>query len=203
MITIIDYKAGNLTSVKRALDHLGIESRITADPEKVRHAERILFPGVGHAGAAMRVLQERGLDEALWDAYAGGVPILGICVGAQVILSHSDEGDTQCLDLLPGDYQRFRLDDLRLRVPHMGWNTLEVVRPHFILKDVNPGDQFYFVHSYYPQPEYADDIYATTNYERDFPAAIGHANLFAIQFHAEKSGMIGLKLLENFVDWIP
>ncbi|MBS1248611.1 MAG: Imidazole glycerol phosphate synthase subunit HisH [Chloroflexi bacterium] len=203
MITIIDYKAGNLTSVRRALGHLGLAAQITPDPEVVRRAERIIFPGVGHAGAAMRVLQERGLDDALRAAFARGVPILGICIGAQIILSHSEEGDTPCLDLLPGTCPRFTLDDPRLTVPHMGWNAVDVRQPHAVLQDLQPGDEFYFVHSYYPQPEQADDVYATATYEREFPAAVGRDNLFAVQFHTEKSGRIGLTLLKNFASWTP
>ncbi len=203
MITIIDYNAGNLTSVKRALDHLGIESRITPDPEEVARAGRILFPGVGHAGTAMSVLRGRGLDEALLQAFERGIPMMGICVGAQIALKRSEESDTPCLGILPGVCPRFELDDHQLTIPHMGWNTVEVVRPHFILKDIQPGDQFYFVHSYYPQPDEASDVYATANYEHDFAAAIGRDNLFATQFHPEKSAQIGLKILENFTQWKP
>lgn len=203
MITIIDYKAGNLTSVRRALDHLGLAAQITPDPEVVRRAERVIFPGVGHASAAMRVLQERGLDDALREAFARGVPILGICVGAQIILSHSEEGDTPCLDLLPGTCPRFALDDPRLTIPHMGWNAVAAQQPHSVLQDLQPGDEFYFVHSYYPQPEQAGDVYATATYEREFPAAVGRDNLFAVQFHTEKSGRIGLNLLKNFASWTP
>ena len=203
MIIIIDYDAGNLTSVKRALDHLGIPNRITPDPDEVRQAERIIFPGVGHAGTAMKVLAQRGLDSALKDAFESGTPIMGICLGSQIVLSHSDEGDTACLGLLPGNCPRFALDDPRLTVPHMGWNAVDVTRSHYVLKDLQPGDEFYFVHSYYPQPADESQVYATANYESTFPAVIGRANLIATQFHPEKSGRIGLKLLKNFADWRP
>jgi glutamine amidotransferase len=203
MITIVDYKAGNLTSVKRALDHLGIESRITPDPELVRRAERIIFPGVGHAGAAMEVLKARGLDSALVEAVRAGTQTLGICVGCQIILSHSEEGDTPGLNLLPGVCTRFRLADESLKIPHMGWNAVTVTRPHPILAHLRPGDEFYFVHSYYPQPENPADVYATCDYGGPFPAAVGRDNLFAVQFHAEKSGPLGLQLLKNFSEWKP
>ncbi|MBT3388850.1 MAG: imidazole glycerol phosphate synthase subunit HisH [Chloroflexi bacterium] len=203
MITIINYNAGNLTSVKRALDHLGIENRITPDPDVVARAGKIIFPGVGHAGTAMAVLRERGLDEALLQAFERGTPMMGICVGAQIALIRSEEADTICLGILPGVCPRFELDDPRLTVPHMGWNTVEVVRPHFILKDVKPGDQFYFVHSYYPRPDEESDVYATANYEHDFAAAIGRDNLFATQFHPEKSAQIGMQILKNFAEWRP
>jgi glutamine amidotransferase len=201
MITIIDYNAGNLTSVRRALTHLGLTCRISADPEDVRSAQRVIFPGVGHAAAAMQVLRARRLDEALRSAYAAGTPILGICLGSQIVLSHSEEGDTSCLDLLAGDCRRFTLADPALKIPHMGWNAVQLIRPHFILKNLRPGDEFYFVHSYYPQPADVRHVFATAEYESHFPAAIGDRNLFAVQFHPEKSGEAGLALLRNFADW--
>jgi glutamine amidotransferase len=201
MILIIDYKAGNLTSVKRALDYLEIPSRFVKTGDELQDAERIIFPGVGHAGTAMAVLKERGFDVALREAFARGTPIMGICVGAQVSLSHSDEGDTACLGLIEGNCPRFELVDKSLKIPHMGWNAVTVTQPHPILKDLNPGDEFYFVHSYYPQPSDPADVYATCEYEITFPAAIGRKNLFATQFHPEKSGRIGLMMLENFAQW--
>jgi imidazole glycerol-phosphate synthase subunit HisH len=143
MITIVDYKAGNLTSVKRALDHLGIPNQISADPEAIRRAGRIIFPGVGHAGAAMLVLRQRGLDSALVEAVRAGTPTLGICIGCQIILSRSEEGDTPGLDLLPGVCVRFRFQDAALKVPHMGWNAVTVTRPHPLLAHLEPGDEFY------------------------------------------------------------
>ena len=201
MITIVDYKAGNLTSVKRALDHLGLENQISADPQVVRQAGRIIFPGVGHAGAAMRVLKERGLDSALKEAVQRGTPVLGICIGCQIVLSHSEEADTTCLDLIPGACVRFKLSDPSLKIPHMGWNAVTVTQPHPVLGHLRPGDEFYFVHSYYPQPVNPAYIYATSDYGGSFPVAIGRDNLFAVQFHTEKSGPVGLKVLENFANW--
>ncbi len=201
MITIVDYKAGNLTSVKRALEALGVESRITPDPELVRRAERVVFPGVGHAGAAMSVLRSRGLDSALLEAVRRGTPVLGICVGCQIILTHSEEGDTPGLDLIAGECVRFRWTEAGLKVPHMGWNAVSAARPHPLLSHLRPGDEFYFVHSYYPQPADPGAVYATCDYGGSFPAAIGRANLFAVQFHAEKSGPLGLQLLRNFASW--
>ena len=203
MITIVDYKAGNLTSVKRALDHLQIESCISADPEIIRRSERIIFPGVGHAGAAMDVLKSRGLDLALKEAFSQGTPILGICIGCQIILSYSEEGDTTGLNLIPGTCVQFDLVNKMLKIPHMGWNTVSVVQPHAVLSHLKPGDSFYFVHSYYPKPNNVANIYATSEYEITFPVAIGLDNLFAVQFHAEKSGPMGLDLLENFSKWKP
>lgn len=203
MIAIVDYKAGNLTSVKRALDHLGLKSCITPDPQMVAQAERIIFPGVGHAGTAMAVLKERGLDEALRTAFRAGTPILGTCVGAQIILSHSEEGDTPCLGLLAGDCARFRPDDPALKVPHMGWNEVSR-RPgkdHPVLRGVPDGAEFYFVHSYYLRPADADAVVATAEHGVRFPAIIGQRNLVATQFHSEKSGLVGLEILKNFAVW--
>jgi glutamine amidotransferase len=201
MVLIVDYQAGNLTSVQRALDDLGISSRIVSTGDELRSAERIIFPGVGHATAAMDSLKERGLDVALQHAFEQGTPILGICLGAQIVLSHSEEGDTPCLDLIPGDCLRFQFEDKSLKIPHMGWNEVRVTRPHHILKDVKKGDEFYFVHSYYPRPGDTSHIFAACEYGVVFPAAIGFKNLFATQFHPEKSGRIGLTLLRNFAQW--
>ncbi len=201
MITIVDYKAGNLTSVKRALDHLGIQNQISADPQVVRAAGRVIFPGVGAAGAAMSVLKERGLDFALKEVVGRGNPVLGICIGCQIIMTHSEESDTACLDLIPGNCVRFQLSDPALKIPHMGWNAVEVTQPHPVLGHLRPGDEFYFVHSYYPLPNDPAQIYATSDYGGSFPVAIGRGNLFAVQFHTEKSGPVGLQVLENFANW--
>jgi len=201
MITIIDYNAGNLTSVKRALDYLGIQSEITQESERIRNAERVIFPGVGHAQAAMTMLKERKLDLALIDAFSRGTPVLGICLGSQIILSASEEGDTQCLGLISGSCPRFRLKNPDLKIPHMGWNAVVVKKKHAVLKDVRAGDEFYFVHSYYTLPKSRDTVFATAEYEIEFPVALGHRNLFAVQFHPEKSGAAGLQILKNFSEW--
>lgn len=201
MILIVDYKAGNLTSVKRALDHLEIPCKITADDRELRQAERIIFPGVGHAATAMAALKERCLDAALRAAFEIGTPIMGICLGSQIVLARSEEGDTACLGLVDGVCQRFRLENPALKIPHMGWNAIQVVREHPILEGLAAGDEFYFVHSYYPQPAAAEHVLATCEYEVIFPAAIGHKNLFATQFHPEKSGRLGLRMLRNFSKW--
>jgi glutamine amidotransferase len=201
MILIVDYRAGNLASVKRALDYLDIPCRFVSTGDELRSAERIVFPGVGHAATAMAVLKERELDIGLREAFAAGTPILGICLGAQIVLSRSDESDTPCLGLIEGNCPRFELTDRSLKIPHMGWNEVVVTQPHFILKDLEEGDEFYFVHSYYPLPSDASQVYATCEYEVPFPAAIGYKNLFATQFHPEKSGRRGLNLLRNFACW--
>ncbi|MEI6288847.1 MAG: imidazole glycerol phosphate synthase subunit HisH [Chloroflexota bacterium] len=201
MITIIDYNAGNLTSVKRGLEHLSIENKISSDPDVVRNAEKIIFPGVGHAGSAMKVLKDKGLDKAIIEAYRKGIPILGICIGCQIILTFSEEAGTDCLNLIPGKCLKFNLGDTTLKIPHMGWNTVSVCQPHPILNGISSDEEFYFVHSYYPQPENSLNVFAECDYGGIFPAAIGKENLFAVQFHTEKSGPAGLKLLENFSKW--
>ena len=201
MIAIVDYDAGNLRSVKRACDAVGIGSVVTRDPEVVLRAERVIFPGVGAAPHAMQILRAGGLDEALKAAYANGTPILGICLGTQIILDRSEEGDVETLGLIPGVTVRFRLEDRSLKIPHMGWNAVRVVRPHPLLEGVEEGDEFYFVHSYYPAPADPKDVLAVTDYGKPFCCALGRKNLFATQFHPEKSGRFGLRILERFAGW--
>jgi glutamine amidotransferase len=203
MITIIDYNAGNIRSVLRACREVGADAATTSDPSAVVKAERIIFPGVGAAPSAMAYLKETGLDAALTSAFKAGIPILGICIGAQIILESSEEGNQKCLVLVPGKTVRFRLRDKRLKIPHMGWNEVKVVQPHPLLEGIRAGDEFYFVHSYYPQPADAKNIYAVADYGGDFCAALGYKNIFATQFHPEKSGRLGLKILERFTRWNP
>lgn len=201
MITIIDYNAGNIRSVQRACAEVGVQAIVTSDPTKVARAERIIFPGVGAAPSAMEYLRKKGLDAALVKAFEGGIPILGICLGAQIILDSSEEGNQKCLGLVPGKTVRFRLKDKLLKIPHMGWNEVTVVQPHPLLDGIQPGDEFYFVHSFYPQPADKKDVYAVSSHGGDFCSALGSRNLFAMQFHPEKSGRLGLRLLERFARW--
>jgi glutamine amidotransferase len=207
MIAIVDYRAGNLASVKRALDYLGQESLITDKPDDIRAAERVIFPGVGAAGEAMRHLTELGLGPVLTEVVAAGKPFLGICLGYQVLFEHSDEDNVDCLGLLPGNVIRFA-DDLHegdspypLKVPEMGWNRVEFQGTHPVWQGVPAGSEFYFVHSYYPVPA-PEQIAATTTYGIEYACGVAHQNLVAFQFHPEKSGRPGLKLLENFCTWI-
>jgi len=201
MITIIDYNAGNIRSVRRACVEIGADARITRDPKEITGAERVIFPGVGAAPSAMSYLKEAGLDTAIKDVFKAGVPVLGICLGAQIVLGKSEEGNTPCLGLVPGATVRFRLKDKRLKIPHMGWNEVRVVKPHPLLDGIEPGDEFYFVHSYYPQPTDKENIYAVAEYGGDFCCALGYRNIFATQFHPEKSGRLGLELLARFARW--
>ncbi|HEX7035913.1 MAG TPA: imidazole glycerol phosphate synthase subunit HisH [Pseudomonadales bacterium] len=201
MTVIIDYDAGNLRSVQRACREVGLDAEITADPDRVRRAGRIIFPGVGAAGSAMRSLRARGLDEALKEAVRGGTPMLGICLGMQISLTHSEENDQPTLDLIPGEVRRFRFERRDLKVPHMGWNEVRVVKPHPLLAGLRPGDECYFVHAYYPDPARPEDVYAVTDYEIEFACAIGRDNFFGMQCHPEKSGRVGLDILARFAGW--
>lgn len=201
MLTIIDYDGGNLRSVQRACAAVGLASEFTQDPARVASAEKIIFPGVGHAKTAMDTLVRTGLREAILEAFARGAPILGICVGAQLVLETSDEGPTPGLGLVRGRTRRFQLDDPALKIPHMGWNEVDAVRPHPLLDGLAPGDAAYFVHSYYPDPADRADVFATSDYGAPFCCALGRDNLFATQFHPEKSGPVGLALLERFARW--
>ncbi len=198
---IIDYDAGNLRSVQRACAEVGLTADISADPDAVRRARRVIFPGVGAAGSAMKSLIRVGMDQALKEAIASGTPVLGICLGLQISFDHSEEGDTPTLGLLPGRVRRFRFDDPQLKIPHMGWNEVRRVKPHPVLAGLSPGDEFYFVHGYYPEPAEPELIYAVTDYEIEFACAVGRRNYFATQFHPEKSGRVGLRLLKAFAGW--
>lgn len=201
VITIVDYNAGNLRSVERACHAVGIESTLTPDPEAVRRANKIIFPGVGAAQSAMDTLRRTGLDESIREAFRRGIPILGICIGAQIILDRSEEGDVPCLGLLRGETKRFRLSDTSLKIPHIGWNEVRLEQTHPLLAGLAPGDEFYFVHSYYPDPAEPRHIYATADYGGPFCCALGKDNIFATQFHPEKSGRFGLALLDRFARW--
>ena len=198
---IVDYDAGNLRSVQRACAEVGLDAEISADPDRVRQAARVIFPGVGAAGSAMRSITRGGMDLALKDVLAAGVPVLGICLGLQISFDYSEEDDQETLGLLPGRVRRFRFDRPELKIPHMGWNEVRVVQPHPVLAGIEPGDEFYFVHGYYPEPAAPSLVYARTEYETEFACAVGKDNYFATQFHPEKSGRVGLRLLAAFAEW--
>jgi len=208
MIAIIDYNAGNLTSVARAVSHLGFQCLVTNDLEKIRNAERIIFPGVGAAGSAMESLKQSGLDTAIRDVFEAGKPVLGICVGTQIIMAHSEENDTPCLGIFKGKTRAFPTDiksedGSPLKIPHMGWNRIHIRKAHPVLADVKGGDEFYFVHGFFPAPEDPGHVIAETDYDIHFASVIGFENIIATQFHPEKSGRPGLALLKNFCEWEP
>ena len=207
MIAVVDYEAGNLTSVAAAVRKLGHECLITSEPAAVHDAERVVFPGVGAAGSAMRNLSKLALADCIREYVAGGRPFLGICVGFQLLFERSEEDDTDCLGILPGRVVRFppslRGPDGRpLKVPQIGWNRAEFHGSHPVWHGVAAGSEFYFVHSYFPVPR-AEDICATTAYGIEFASGVCRGNVAAFQFHPEKSGRPGLKLLDNFCRWDP
>ncbi|MBF0241492.1 MAG: imidazole glycerol phosphate synthase subunit HisH [Desulfamplus sp.] len=209
MIVIVDYGAGNLTSVERAVSYIGFKSVITDDPKKIVAADKIIFPGVGAAGAAMETMQKKGIDIALKQSFNSKTPMLGICIGCQIIMDRSDENNAQCLGLISGETRAFSnqmaatFSDNYLKVPHMGWNGLKTAQDHPLFKGIEPKDEFYFVHSYFPVPINQENIYGTTEYGITFASVIGKDNLFATQFHLEKSGEPGLIILKNFCLWSP
>jgi imidazole glycerol-phosphate synthase subunit HisH len=204
LIAVLDYEAGNLASVKRSLKALEAQVTVTQDPAVVEQAEKIIFPGVGAAGQAMANLRRLGLDQALQQAWAAGKPILGICLGAQIIMRHSAENNTLCLGLLPGEVRRLSASPSvgeRLKIPHMGWNQVRFVTDHPVFAGLPAGAEFYFVHSYYPSPADRAQILGITDYGQEFPSVVGYKNVLATQFHPEKSGRFGLILLTNFLGW--
>ncbi|CAN2041664.1 Imidazole glycerol phosphate synthase subunit HisH [Candidatus Magnetomoraceae bacterium gMMP-15] len=207
MIAIIDYDAGNLTSVARAVTHLGFSCSVTADPLKIQDAERIIFPGVGAAGSAMESLRSLKLDIAINDSFTNGKPILGICLGTQIILRHSQENNAECIGLVNGEVRSFsknmKENGDALKVPHMGWNQIKILKKHPVLAGVKSEHEFYFVHSYYPDPEDENHVIAVTEYGIKFTSILGYKNLIATQFHPEKSGRPGLSVLKNFCNWNP
>jgi len=205
MIAIIDYKAGNLTSVARALQNIGESFLITDDIKKLEAASHVIFPGVGAAGDAMANLRQKKLDSWLKDWINVGKPLMGICLGTQIILDSSEENDTNCIGLVLGSTKRFP-DQLTsvgqvLKIPHMGWNNVEFRRSHPVFRDISPAAEFYFVHSYYPAPSDESTVLGVTDYGIKFCSVLAVKNLVAMQFHPEKSGRPGLQILRNFCKW--
>lgn len=194
MIALIDYEAGNICSVMNALDRLAVDYKLTNDSTEIQAADKVIFPGVGHAGAAMANLTEKGLDQVIKQLKQ---PVLGICVGMQLLCTHSEEGNTNCLNIVPAKVKRFS-PDLALKVPHMGWNEIRSDRSdHELLTDVGNNDHVYFVHSYYVEDN--NFSIASARYGIDICAALHIDNFYGIQFHAEKSGRIGEQILANFI----
>ena len=207
-IAVVDYGMGNLRSVAKALTHVAPERRIvvTADPQEIRSATRVVLPGQSAMPDCMRCLDASGLAEAVLDA-AATRPFLGICLGLQMLFESSEEGPTRGLGLFPGQVIRFREAAMllpsgeRLKVPHMGWSPVRQARSHPLWAGIADQTRFYFAHSYHPAPEDPTVIAGTTDYPVAFTCAIARANIFATQFHPEKSHLAGLRLLANFVNW--
>jgi glutamine amidotransferase len=207
-IAIVDYGMGNLRSVQKALAHVapGAAVEITADPAAIRAADRVVFPGQGAMPDCMKCLADSGLGEAVREA-AGARPFLGLCIGLQMLFERSDEGDTPGLGILAGEVLAFaRAAETRaagLKIPHMGWNEAWQAGPHALWRGIPDGARFYFVHSYYCVPRDAALTAAVSRYPHAFTSAIARDNIFATQFHPEKSSAAGLTLLENFASWTP
>jgi len=196
MIAVVDYGRGNLRSVQKAFEKLGFEAIITSDPELILKAERMVLPGVGAFGDCVDNLKRYGLVEAVLEFINTGRPFLGICLGLQLLFTESEEfGPVKGLDVVRGKVVRFPAG---LKVPHMGWNTVKILNPNPLLNGVKDGDYFYFVHSYYVVPEDREVVATTTDYGVDFVSMIRKDNIFATQFHPEKSQKLGLRLLYNF-----
>lgn len=195
MIAIIDFGAGNLRSVENALGRLGVDARIATTPEAVSRADAVILPGVGAAAPAMAALRERQLDQAITRVIQRGTPFLGICLGLQLLFERSAEDGASCLGLLPGTVERLATTE---KLPHVGWNTLDQARPHPVLEGLD-GEAMYFVHSYVVVPQDSNIIAANTTHGVPFVSAVAIDRLVGVQFHPERSGPAGLKLLENFV----
>jgi len=208
-IAVIDYGMGNLRSVAKAIEHVARTAtvKVTSDPVVVAAADRVVFPGQGAMPDCMRELRARGLYDAVVKA-AGEKPFLGICIGLQMLFEYSEEGDTPGLGILPGHVRRFahHLVDAqgnKLKVPHMGWNEVRQHIRHPLWDGIAQDTRFYFVHSYYPEPAQPELVAGTACYPTEFACAAARANIFAVQFHPEKSQAAGLRLLANFVSWEP
>ena len=190
-IAIVKYNAGNIQSVKYALQRLGVNPTVTNDPEELRSADKVFFPGVGEAASAIQNLKENKLDQLLPELKQ---PFLGVCLGLQLMCRHSEERDTQCLGIFDLEVKKF---EPKLKVPHMGWNKLENLKTP-LFRDLPEEAYVYFVHSYYAEP--GEDTIATTHYMHPFSAAIHKDNFYAIQAHPEKSGKVGEQILKNFLE---
>ncbi|MDN8611783.1 imidazole glycerol phosphate synthase subunit HisH [Variovorax ginsengisoli] len=211
-VAVVDYGMGNLRSVSQAVQHaadqVGVEVFVTSDPDVVRRATRVVLPGQGAMPDCMRELADSGLLDSVLEA-AASKPLFGVCVGMQMLLSHSDEGPTDGLDLIPGQVRKFELegrlqpDGSRFKVPQMGWNQVFQTRPHPVWAGVPDQSYFYFVHSFYARPADPAHSAGEADYGERFTAAVARDNIFATQFHPEKSADHGLQLYRNFLHWNP
>ena len=200
MVAIIDYDAGNIKSVEKALLHLGEEVIITRDREQILNSDKVILPGVGAFGDAMEKLRSYGLDKVIYEVVEKKIPFLGICLGLQLLFEKSDETPgVKGLGILPGEILRIP-DKEGIKIPHMGWNSVKIKENARIFKDVPQDSYVYFVHSYYLKAGREEDVAATTEYSTLIHASVEHDNVFACQFHPEKSSEIGLKILKNFVE---
>lgn len=208
-VAIIDYGMGNLHSVSSAFSHVAPNSQITvtADPQVIANADKVLFPGVGAIRDCMAEIRRLGFDRLVPKLIADGKPVLAICVGMQALMKHSEENNgVDCLNVLPGSVKFFGHDlhddsGNKLKVPHMGWNQVEQTIDHPLWNGIDNNSRFYFVHSYFVESENTEQVAGRCGYQQEFVAALSQDNLFATQFHPEKSDTVGLQLLKNFIDW--
>ena len=198
-VAIIKYNAGNIQSVKFALERLGVHPIITDDPEEIKSAEKVIFPGVGEAKSAMTYLKEHGLVDLIKGLKQ---PVLGICIGQQLMCQHSEEGDTDCMGIFPTAVRQFpkgvKVNDETLKIPHMGWNNMTFNKEFPLFKDLGDNPYVYYVHSFYA--DVCEYTVATTEYAAKYSAALHKDNFYALQFHPEKSGEVGQKILKNFLE---
>jgi glutamine amidotransferase len=195
-LVVVDYQSGNLRSVARALESVGVAPLVSADPAHIQAADAVVLPGVGSAPAAMAALQDRGLVRPLKEYVASGRPFLGVCLGLQLLLERTEEGGAECLGLVSGEVKRLPSG---LKVPHMGWNSVRFNWEHPATRGIPQDSYFYFVHSYYPAPADIEGVVGTTEYNIPFCSVYARGNLVATQFHPEKSGVLGLRFYQNFV----
>ena len=209
-VVVVDYGMGNLRSVAKAIEHVAPQAdvRVSSSAAEIAAADRVVVPGQGAMPDCMRELAARGLRDAVIRT-AAEKPFLGICVGLQMLFGHAEEGDVTGLEILPGRVPHFpnaamvAPDGARLKVPHMGWNQVQQAESHPLWDGIDDGARFYFVHSYYVEPESPEVIAGSTHYGIPFTSAVARANIFAVQFHPEKSAQAGLRLLGNFMRWNP
>jgi imidazole glycerol-phosphate synthase subunit HisH len=200
MIAIIDYGAGNIRSIEKALEHVGAVVHVTENPTVVAQAQAVVLPGVGSGGAAMARMMQRGLDDAIRQATEQGKPFLGICLGMQLLADHHAEGEVDGLGLFPGEVRRIAQGP---KIPHMGWNQVTPLHSNLpIFASIPPEAYFYFAHSYYVEPRDQQGVAAVTDYGSSYCSVIVTERVWGTQFHPEKSGAVGLRLLKNFVKWV-
>ncbi len=200
MIAIIDYGAGNIRSIEKALEHVGATVQVTNDPKVVAQAKAVVLPGVGSGGAAMAQITHYGLDDAIREATQQGKPFLGICLGMQLLADHHEEGEVDGLGLFRGEVRRIPHGP---KIPHMGWNQVRPLQDGLaIFADIPADGYFYFAHSYYVEPQDQHGVAAVTDYGSPYCSVIATEQVWGTQFHPEKSGAVGLQLLKNFVKWV-
>ena len=197
-IAIVNYQAGNLRSVQKALEKVGAEAFVTSNPDDILTAEGVVFPGQGACDSSMQNLRSRQLDTTIKEAISNGKPFLGVCLGMQLLLQNSDEGDESCLGILNGNVREL---PSTVKRPHMGWNQVQILNNDLLFRDIPQESFFYFVHSFYADPMQNEVVSGVTDYGIEFCSALTFDNVNAVQFHPEKSGLVGLKIYDNFLKY--